>query len=99
LIAIQSDSERASLAVTLPSGEARLDQRGISWDEMFAACKHNTENGLPCDDFQNMWMSEQWRRKEKLDSVGVVWYFACISKPAESGGNENEVGIERIFLL
>jgi hypothetical protein len=59
---------------------------------MFDACKHNTENGLPCDDSQISWMSEQWRRKEKLDSVGVAWYIACNSKPAVGGENQNDVG-------
>jgi hypothetical protein len=72
---------------------ARPTERGLSWDEMFAACKHNAENGLPCDDSQMSWMSEQWRRKEKLDSVGVAWYIACISLPAEDDENANAVGL------
>jgi hypothetical protein len=91
LIVAQGDWKRASLAVSPPSGDARLEHCGLSWDEMFAACKHNAENGLPCDDSQTRWMSEQWRRKEKLDSVGVVWYMACISKPAGASENANEV--------
>jgi hypothetical protein len=96
---IQYVQDRATLAVVSTSinsavngSVVRPTQGGHSWDKMFDACKYNSENGLPFDDSQISWMSEQWRRKEKLDSVGVTWDMACNSKPAADGENQNEVG-------
>jgi hypothetical protein len=96
----QDNLERVSLGVASPSinspinggSGARPTQRDLTWDEMFAACKHNMVNGLPCDESQISWMSEQWRRKEELNSIGVAWYIACIPKPAENDENANVVG-------
>jgi hypothetical protein len=95
----QDNLDRASLDVASPSinspingSVARPTQRDLSWDEMFAVCKHNAENGLPCDDSQISWMSEQWRRKEELERVGVAWYIACLPTPADNGENANAVG-------
>jgi Helicase associated domain len=91
--------DRTTLAVVSTSinsavngSVVRPTQGGHSWDEMFDACKYITETGLPFDDSQISWMSEQWRRKDKLDSVGVAWYIACNFKPAADGENQNEVG-------
>jgi hypothetical protein len=73
---------------------------GRSWDEIFAVCKHNAENGLPSDTYQNSWMSEQRRRKGKLDSIGFAWNDTGISEQAEGNENTNQVGtIDGIFLL
>jgi hypothetical protein len=83
------------LAVTPPSvnspsnGGVARQLHGISWDEMFAVYKYNTVKGLPYDDSQISWMSEQRRRKDKLDTVGFAWNDACISQAPEGTGNEN----------
>jgi hypothetical protein len=61
----------------------------MSWDEMFAVCKYNTVKGLPYDDSQVTWMSEQRRRKDKLDDIGFDWNGNCISEPPEGTGNAN----------
>jgi hypothetical protein len=90
----------ASTSINSPinGSVARPTERDLCWDEMFDACKHKTENGLPCDESQISWMSEQWRRKEKLDSVGVAWYIACNSLPAENDENKNAVGPMMVSL-
>jgi hypothetical protein len=67
-------------------------EHGRSWDEMFAVCKHNAENGLPNDTYQTSWMSEQRRRKEKLDSIGFAWNDTGISEQAQGNENTNQVG-------
>jgi hypothetical protein len=97
---MKGDRDRAFLAVTPPSvnnggggGGGAHPAQGLSWDAMFATCKHKTENGLACNDSDISWMSEQWRRKEKLDSVGVAWFLTCNSKPAGGRESSNQVGI------
>jgi hypothetical protein len=94
---IRTQGNRAPLTVSPPSINSPINGglghlvHGISWDEMFAACKYNTVKGLPNDDFQTSWMSEQRRRKAKLDSVGFVWNDSGISEQAEGNEKTNRV--------
>jgi hypothetical protein len=95
-IVAQGNGDRASLAVTPPSVNSPSNNGGvahqlsdISWDDMFAVCKYITVKGLPYDDSQIGWMSEQRRRKDKLDDIGFAWNGNCISEPPEGTGNAN----------
>jgi hypothetical protein len=89
--------DQASLAVAPPSVSLPINNGGArpglghSWDEMFAVCKHNAENGFPSDAYQTNWMSEQRKRKEKLDSIGFAWNVTGISEQAQGNENSHQV--------
>jgi hypothetical protein len=93
LVVAQSDLDLAPLAVApqLINTPTIGGAGHLSWDEMFTVCKYNVVNGLPSDDVQTSWMSEQRRRKEKLDIIGFAWNDTCVAESAEGAECAHQV--------